>query len=437
MHSSPVSGFLILAYLIHLLSLLEQYQVLLSDGRPERCPHCGGFKIWKNGTYQGFNWKVFFTFRWFSPLKITLQRYLCSECRKPVYSQEKQDIALFRAKSKVLLKRGVVFSKFGLNLPVRGIQLLLEFVFNLQLSLGYLNTTVQEVGKLSKQILSTINTLHATVQSVVVMAAETFVKIKHRTQSVCLVMDEYGLIRLVQVMKERTSEALSKGVLSVEPECFTPLYYLKDFAKNLVGTGFSKAKEYYDLVHATRIIPRLFEEAIRDATKVSPKQADLTPKPRKAQIKLKRKLLRKRVWPLKTLLLEAFKVEDLQQAQVFIEVGFLELEALPIASVRELTQKLRKFFDKYQAILFEMLENEDVPHTTNHMESTVGIVKTSSKISKSYQSIPTAENDLAGKALYKNFEVKRRGRFKDTSAVDRSGIQLEANDFFQAVGLTL
>ena len=138
MQSRPVSGFLILAYVIHVLSLLEQYQVLLRDGRPERCPHCGGFKVWKNGTYQVFNWKVFFTFRWFSPLKVTLQRYLCSACRKPVYSQEKQDIALFRAKSKVLLKRVVVFSKFGLNLPLRGIQLLLEFVFNLPLSLGYL-----------------------------------------------------------------------------------------------------------------------------------------------------------------------------------------------------------------------------------------------------------------------------------------------------------
>lgn len=437
MQSSPSSVFLLLAYLIHLLSLLEQYQVLLSDGRPRSCPHCGGDKIWKNGTYQVFNWKAFFTFRWFSHLKVTLQRYLCSACRRPVPSQEKQEIALFRAKSRVLLKRVIVFSKFGLNLPLRGIQVLLEFVFNLHLSLGYLNNTVQQIGKLSKQILSTINTLQAKVKSVVVMADETFIKIKDKTQSVCLVIDEHGLIRLVQVMKERTSEALSKVVLSVETACFTPLYYLKDFAKNLVGTGFSKAKEYYDLVHATRIIHRLFEEAIRDSTKVTPKLADLTPKQRKAQITLKRKLLRKQLWPIKTTLLEAFKVKDRQPAQVFIELGFGGLEALPIASVRELTQKLGRFFDTYQSILFEMLENDHVPNTTNQMESTVGIVKTSSKISKSYQSIHTAENDLAGKALYKNFEIKQRGRFKDTSAVQRSGIQLEANDFFQAVGLTL
>ena len=75
------------------------------------------------------------------------------------------------------------------------------------------------------------------------------------------------------------------------------------------------------------------------------------------------------------------------------------LEALPIASVGELTQKLGRFFDTYQSILFELLENDQVPHTTNQMESTVGIVKTSSKISKSAQSIHTAENDLAGKAL--------------------------------------
>ena len=209
-------------------------------------------------------------------------------------------------------------------------------------------------------------------------------------------------------------------------------------AKNkcLLLLGFSKAKEYDDLVHAARIIHRLFEEAIRDSTKGTPKRAHLTPKQRKAQMKLKRKLLRKQLRPIKTILLEAFKVKDLQQAQDFIEVGFLELEGLSIASVEELVKKLRKFFDNSQAILFELLENEEVPNTTNQMESTVGMMKTSSKISKSSQSIWTAEHDLAGKALYKNFEVKRRGKFKGTSAMKRSGIQHAAKNFFQAVGLT-
>ena len=393
-------------------------------------------RVWKNGTYQVFNWKAFLTFRWFSSLKITLQRYLCADCREAIYSQEKQEMALSRAKSKVLLKRGVVFSKFGLNLPLRGIQLLVEFVFNLPVSLGWINNTVQEAGKRSRQFLSIINTLPANVTSLVAMADETFVKIRNKLKSVCLVIDEHGLIRKIEVMKERTSQALSRTVLSVETKCFTPLYYLKDFAKNLVDIGFSKAKEYYDLVHATRILHRLFEEAIRDSTKVTPKRAKLTPKQRKAQIKLKRKLLRKQLWPIKTILLEAFKVQDLQQAQLFIEMGFLELETLSIASVEALVKKLRKFFDKYQAILFELLENEEVPNTTNQMESTVGMMKTSSKISKSYQSIRTAEHDLAGKALYKNFEVKRRGKFKGTSAMERSGIQHAAKNFFQAVGLT-
>lgn len=435
MQSSSVSGVLLLASLIHLLSLLEKYQVLVSDGRPKSCPHCGSTSVWKNGTYEVFNWKAFFTFRGFSHLKVTVQRYLCADCREAIYSEEQQEMALFRTKSKVLLKRGVVFSKFGVNLPLRGIQLLVEVVFNLPVSLGWVNNTVQEAGKCSKQFLSAINSLPVSVKSLVVMVDETFVKIRSKLKSVCLVIDEHGLIRKTEVMKERTSEALSKTVLSVETKCFTPLYYLKDFAKNLTGIGFSKAKEYYDLVHATRIIHRHFEEAIRDSTKGTPKLANLTPAQRKAQITLKRKLLRKQVWPIKTIFLEAFKVQDLQQASLFIEVGFLELEALPLASMAQLTKKLRKFFDKYQAILFEMLENEEVPNTTNQMESTVGVMKTSSKISKSYQSIETAEHNLAGKALYKNFEVKRRGRFKGTSAMERSGIQHTAKNFFQVVGL--
>jgi len=393
-------------------------------------------RVWKNGTYAVFNWKAFLTFRWFSSLKIPVQRYLCADCRQAIYSEEKQELALLRARSKVLLKRVVVFSKFGLNLPLRGIQLLVAFVFNVPVSLGWINNTVQETGKRSKQFLSIINTLPTNVTSLVVMADETFVKIKDKLQSICLVIDEHGLIRKLEGMKERTAQALSKTVLSVETACFTPLYYLKDFAKNLVDIGFSKAKEYYDLVHATRIIHRLFEEAIRDSTKGTPKRAKLTPKQRKAQIKLKRKLLRKQLRPIKTILLEAFKVQDLQQAQVFIEVGLLELETLSIASVAELVKKLRKFFDKYQALLFELLEHDEVPHTTNQMESTVGMMKISSKISKSYQSIRTAELNWAGKALYKNFEVKRRGKFKGTSAMERSGIQHAAKNFFQAVGLT-
>ena len=223
MQSSSVSGFLLLASLIHLLSLLEKYQVLVSDGRPKSCPHCGSTSVWKNGTYEVFTWKAFFTVRWFSHLKVTVQRYLCADCREAIYSEEQQEMALFRTKSKVLLKRVVVFSKFGVNLPLRGIQLLVEVVFNLPVSLGWVNNTVQEAGKCSKQFLSAINSLPVSVRSLVVMVDETFVKIRSKLKSVCLVIDEHGLIRKTEVMKERTSEALSKTVLSVETKCFTPL----------------------------------------------------------------------------------------------------------------------------------------------------------------------------------------------------------------------
>ncbi len=433
-----ISSLMLINSLLLVLSRLESYRELISDGRPPRCSHCGCLTIWKNGTYKVFNWKAFFTFRWFSGLKVELHRYICSSCGRAIYSEEKKQMALFREKSKVLLKRVIAFSKFGLNLPLRGIQDLIKFVFNLYLSLGYINNTIQKIGKISNSVLAVINHCRAKVKSVVVMADETFIKIKNKLKSICLVIDEHGLVRAIKVMGERTTEGINNVVASVETACYTPLYYLKDFAKNLSNIGFSKAKEYYDIVHASRIIHRLFEEAIKDTTKLTAKKADLTKSERKAQIKLKRRLLRKFLSPIKTILIEAFKVKDLQQAKIFIEVGLLELEALnSIASGKTLVKKLRKFFKKYQPVLFEMLSNEEVPHTTNQMESMVGVFKASSKISKSYQSVETAQNDLAGKALYQNFKPQSRGRFKGTSAISRAKIELGAEDFFEAVGLTL
>lgn len=433
---SPFNPFLLLALFLVILKRLEKLRP--HPPLPVYCPKCQSPIIWRNGSYRVIDWKHFFMKRSFRKKKVKIQRYICSHCHTEIESHDRKEMARYRSKAKRLLSRSIAFSKFGLGLSLRMIQLLLAFFFNLELSLGYLNGQVQTIGKRARQTLALLNKAKGKVKALVSLADETFIKIKNNTEGISILMDNLGLVRLLNYIGKGDRKDIEESLKEADTEGFSPLFHITDFAKvhqSLKGSLFKKAKHIYCLVHAFRIIHRLIEEAIRNTTLLTPKRAEITKEQRKAQIKLKRRLLRKRLTPVKTILFEAFKLKDSQMARTFIEAGLMELETLPIASVKSLLKQLKKFYDKYLDVLLFELEQENLTITTNPIESFIGTIKAFAKQARSYQSPETAMNNLAGRTLFENFAVRKRGPHKGSSGVQRSQLEYHAKEFFEAVAL--
>ncbi len=110
------------------------------------------------------------------------------------------------------------------------------------------------------------------------------------------------------------------------------------------------------------------------------------------------------------------------------------------AGVQRLTKRLRRFIKKHGTAINALLSlavTEDTPKTTNALESINARFKPFSRIAKSFR-LHTAQHFFAGVALMENFDVKTRGRNRNTGAIQRAGINAEdlnATDFFSAVGL--
>jgi DNA-directed RNA polymerase subunit RPC12/RpoP len=59
--------------------------------RPEKCRHCGGRHIWKNGTYEVINWVWLLTVGWLIGVpSIVIQRFRCADCGQELVSPERQ-----------------------------------------------------------------------------------------------------------------------------------------------------------------------------------------------------------------------------------------------------------------------------------------------------------------------------------------------------------
>lgn len=180
---------------------------------------------------------------------------------------------------------------------------------------------------------------------------------------------------------------------------------------------------------------------MRDVTLHVPKGTSL--KEHKKQKKLKRKLLRKRLWPSLQLFLKAFSPGHEGVAHLYIAAGLQALAEFPVqtATVQRLHKQLTKFFKKYGPILIYQLEHKDeLVSTTNSLESKHSIFAILRRRSKSFQTDRTCEATFCGVALAQNFDVKTRGVNQGTSAMQRAGIKLDdlcAQDFFDAVGLAL
>jgi hypothetical protein len=413
------------------------------DERPASCPHCGSSKVWKNGFYFVLNWLMLLLPIKINYLKEKIQRYICGDCNMPISSQEKDDMAEKRNNGKVLIKRLIVFSKFKLRLSHRLTQLLINFVYpNITVSIRYVDLVTQRIGTKSRAILNGLKDIPQKIATII-MGDETFPRIIGKGvaygKSIAIVICEYGVIRTAKVVTKKSLN-LKSIFQDTMGKAYNPKYFLSDYDKlypKLITAINKNIIQLKDIVHTFRIIYRHFETAIRNITIDYPKTLPL--KQRKRQKKLKQRLLRKHLKQIKYLFCKAFASGYEATAHLYIYGALNELENFPIQNqaIKTLYKVLKKFFDKYIDTLVFQLENRDnIISTTNALESKNSIFKAFTRAAKSYQTADTCEKTINGIALMENFDVKTRGVNKGTSAFSRANIQLNADNFFDCVGLT-
>jgi hypothetical protein len=168
-------------------------------------------------------------------------------------------------------------------------------------------------------------------------------------------------------------------------------------------------------------------------------------KERNKQRDLKRRLLRKRLEPIRALFIKAFRSGYEAVAFIYIDAALQMLQdptcIIQTESVRKLYTQLSKFFTKHGKTLlfqFEQKATASLVCTTNALESKNSIFKPFERIAQAFQSGESCEAFLSGVALMEDFDVKTRGTHQDTSAMQRAEINLDdlgAHSFFEAVGL--
>ncbi len=414
------------------------------DKRPESCPECGSSKVWKNGFYYVVNWLMLLSVFKNNFLKTKIQRYICGNCFNPIPSNEREEMAAARENGKIQIKRTISFSKFKLRLSHRLTQTLINFIYpNLNLSIGFIDLVTQHIGANARDILKQLKDCPQKI-SKLMLGDETFPKIigkgKKFGKSLAIVICENGVIRTAKTVYKK-SKNLKEIFKSTLGTAYKPIYFLSDYDKlypKLMSEINNKIKQLKDIVHTIRLINRYFEIAIKDITIDYSKALSL--KERKKQKKLKQKLLRKQLKPIKYLFFKAFTPDYEAVAHLYIEGALAELKRFCIQnqSIKILHKKLNKFFNKYiDTLIFQLQHRHEIILTSNALESKNSIIKAFTKMAKCYQSADTCEKTINGIALMENFDIKTRGVNKMTSAFSRANIQLGFQTFFECVGLAL
>lgn len=420
------------------------------EERLEYCPHCQSSRVWKNGRYRVINWLAFLSVRWFNQKRVAIQRIRCGTCGREIDTVQRQGLAQARRQAWQFFKQVAAFSKFKLGLSNRRTALLAAFAFGRAVSATFVNDVTHVVGQKAQSTLARIANCRQKVAQVL-MGDETFPHIldwqslRAKGHSLGVAICESGLIRGVKVVR---NQARDMGMLfkDVVGKGFQPQYFLSDFDVHfpkIVSQAIDGIRLLKDFVHAERIMGRSFEMAIRQVTLEVPKGT--SQKERQKQRDLKRRLLRKRLEPVRTLFLKAFQPGYESVALLYIEGALARLQdpriVIQTESVCYLHKQLTKFFVKHGATLefqFEQKALVSLVCTSNLLESKNSIFKMFGRMAQSFQRSDTCEWFWNGVALMENFDVKQRGLHQGTSAMERAGINLDdlgAHSFFEAVGL--
>ena len=410
---------------------------------PSVCPACGG-KLRKNGVYQVLNWVLLLLVGWLGVQKVTIQRWRCKACGHEVSGPERLRQAAARVAWWCQVARLVGLSRFKLGLSVRKTQILVQFVYGRQVSIGYIERLTQRVGTRAEAALTHLRACRQAVARFL-LYDETYPKLQQRAYSLGVAICEHGLIRSVRCIV-RKSKDIPAQLCAVVGEHFQPEYFLTDldvlFNRYLQDAGL-QLSHLRDRVHLIRQIVRLFDEAVRDVTLDVPKGLPI--KDRKQQRRLKQRLLRKQLQPILTLAFKAFAPGYESLCVLLLEGIVTQLQdgthVIQTASVLTLARRLQRFITKHQAAINTLLQlavEQGTPTTTNALESKNGILKPFSRIAKFFPLPARCQLFFAGVALMENFDVKTRGTHRGTSAMQRAQINLDdfgATDFFTAVGL--
>jgi hypothetical protein len=410
---------------------------------PASCPECGG-KVRKNGSYRILNWMLMLTMGWLGVQHVLVQRWRCQRCGHELVSPERTRQAEARQAWWQQVNRLIALSRFKLGLSVRLTQMLVGFVYAKPVSIGHIERLSQRIGRRAAEGLAKLNQCRQAAAQFLLFD-ETFPKLKERSYSLGVAICEHGLIRTVRCLTRKAKEIpLQLG--QVVGDHFHPTYFLTDldllYNKSMRAAGLNLI-HLRDKVHLIRQIVRLFDEAIRDVTLDVPKS--LPVRDRKKQLKLKRRLLRKQLQPLLSLVFKAFRPGYEPICVLMLEgiVSQLQDPAIVIqtASVQTLSRRLQRFLNKYGAtinLLLQLSVAQGTPTTTNLLESKNSIFKPFSRIAKFFPEPTRCTSFFCGVALMENFDVKTRGPNQHTSAMQRAQINLAdfgATDFFSAVGL--
>lgn len=383
---------------------------------------------------------------WLGVQKVLIQRWRCTACGQEVVSPERTRQAEARRAWWQQVNRLIALSRFKLRLSVRGTQLLVGFVYARPVSIGHIERVSQRVGQRAADALTKLSQCRQAVAHFLLFD-ETFPKMRKRAYSLGVGICEYGLIRTVRCVTQKSKD-ISEQLRDVVSEHFQPTYFLTDldvlYNKCMKKAGLTLT-HLRDKVHLTLRgqIVRLFDEAVRDVGLDVPKGLPL--KQRKKQLQLKRRLLRKQLQPLLGLVFKAFSpgYESICVLMLTGVISQLQDPTLVIqtASVQILCRRLQRFVNKHGDtlnLLLQLSVLQGTPTTTNSLESKNSILKPFSRIAKFFPEPTTCAPFFCGVALMENFDVKTRGLNKGTHAMQRAQINLEdfgAADFFSAVGL--
>jgi hypothetical protein len=407
------------------------------------CPKCGG-KATKNGTYRVLNWLLMLTLGWLGVQRVRIQRRRCTVCGHEIISSERARQAEARRAWWRQVSRLVSLSRFKLGLSVRKIRILVGFVYARQVSIGYIERLTQCVGKRAENALARLSECRQ-AKALFLLYDETYPKMKKRVYSLGVAICEHGLIRSVRCIVRKAKD-IPTQLQDVVGTHFHPQYFLTDldvlFNKYMKVAGL-KLTHLRDQVHLIRQVVRLFDDAVRQVTLDVPKRLSI--QERKKQRQLKRRLLRKRLQPMLTLVFKAFSPGYESICVLLLEGVVSQLRdsayIIQTTSVQMLTRRLQRFINKHgQAIntLLQLAVEQGTPTTTNALESKNGIFKPFSLMAKFFPLPERCQSIFAAVALIENFDVKTRGPNKGTSAMQRARINLDdfgATDFFSAVGL--